>query len=412
MDNTNNNSPQNQYETLGLSGLYNMGNTCYMNSAIQALSSVGQLVSYLLYPNKDDDDYYQNILKNNIIEKMRKNNDIEESNKLTDNDINIIRGIYKNSMIYRLKKTLDCMWTDICTVKPISVKLGLDEHNSEFRGFGQKDSQECLSFIIDKIHDELSTQCTVEIDIDNSFIELYDTFNTIEKILENKTKYSQFQKDNIELIMEYKAYLYWKQYLKYNYSVMIDIFSGMFLTNIKCTECENIFLNFTAYNSISLNIPNTTSTLDECLTKDFCSTETLENDEMYQCNICQKKCVAITSTSLWEVPQVLILHLKRFTNEMNKNYNYVNFPLENFDIGPYINSYHKDDNIKYMYDLTCVICHTGNRHGGHYIAYTKNCINKKWYLYDDSHVVHIPDEEINNTINNQNAYVLLYTKII
>ena len=43
----------------------------------------------------------------------------------------------------------------------------------------------------------------------------------------------------------------------------------------------------------------------------------------------------------WSLPDVLIITLKRFSNNMKKNNIVVDFPLEDLDMSPYIVGYNK-----------------------------------------------------------------------
>jgi len=52
----------NHYETGGLCGLANLGNTCFMNSALQCLSHCEELTSYFLSQTYKSEINYSNIL--------------------------------------------------------------------------------------------------------------------------------------------------------------------------------------------------------------------------------------------------------------------------------------------------------------------------------------------------------------
>ena len=60
--------------------------------------------------------------------------------------------------------------------------------------------------------------------------------------------------------------------------------------------------------------------------------------------------------------------------------------------------------MKIMYDLFAIVEHNGNLEGGHYTAVCKE--ERKWYKYDDSHVIEIQAGSVNSSA----AYILLYQK--
>jgi ubiquitin C-terminal hydrolase len=62
MVNNNNNNNNNKKKFTGVTGLYNIGNTCYMSSALQCLSHVRHLKNYVnsgVYSNEIN---YENVL--------------------------------------------------------------------------------------------------------------------------------------------------------------------------------------------------------------------------------------------------------------------------------------------------------------------------------------------------------------
>ena len=73
----------------------------------------------------------------------------------------------------------------------------------------------------------------------------------------------------------------------------------------------------------------------------------------------------------FSLPQVLIIILKRFGNNLRRKNNMVDIPLANLDLNKYVVGY-QDRNTKY--DLYGICNHMGNHAGGHYTSYVK--VNK------------------------------------
>jgi len=109
---------------------------------------------------------------------------------------------------------------------------------------------------------------------------------------------------------------------------------------------------------------------------------------------------------LWSLPEVLIIHLKRFSYNRywrDKIDTVIDFPVKNLDMTPYvINSSHGQA----VYDLISVSNHYGGMGGGHYTAYGKSKIDNNWYYYDDSNVTQCNEENVCTKA----AYVLFYQR--
>lgn len=107
------------------------------------------------------------------------------------------------------------------------------------------------------------------------------------------------------------------------------------------------------------------------------------------------------------LPEVLCIHLKRFRHDLSyssKISSDVFFPLEGFDMRPYI---HKDCRSQVpIYNLSSVICHHGTVGSGHYTCYARNALNGRWYEFDDHHVTEVTPEVVQTC----QAYVLFYQK--
>ncbi|XP_029015059.1 ubiquitin carboxyl-terminal hydrolase 31 isoform X2 [Betta splendens] len=168
-------------------------------------------------------------------------------------------------------------------------------------------------------------------------------------------------------------------------------------------------------------------TLAQCFQL-YTKEEQLAPDDAWRCPHCKQLQQGRIKLSLWTLPDVLILHLKRFRQEGDrrvKMQNMVRFPLMGMDMAPHVvkrsqSSWslpshwspwrrpyglgrNPDD---YLYDLYAVCNHHGNMHGGHYTAYCKNSIDGQWYCFDDSEVSPIADD----AVCQQTAYILFYQR--
>ena len=433
MDNNNTN-----YDVRGLSGLNNIGNTCYMNAALQCLSASNLFVSFLIKKKFVSD------IKKNIIDdltnkeqekkkksKTNKSKDVEDGKDGEDgeddgneSDVSIylrdVKDKYYNSMTYNSYKLFKNMWktNTVCTPRTFKTKLG--KFCKTFRDYKQQDSQDFIFFLLNQIHDEI--KCTVSLrytnipqDIINYIKERKTIYKLIKdeqepEIIQNKLKeFNEFTERNNKFETIYKSLDYWDSYLKKNHSPIIDIFTGLYLNQIICTQCNKRSINFEPYLILPLSIIDRESNLQDCL-REFSKTEVLDNDNKYNCTVCKEHTVAHKNIYLWDLPEHLIIQLKRFSNNgvfSIKNNTTVKFPFENLT---FVENYHEYRPRNYSYNLYGVIYHVGSLSSGHYYAFTKNPLNNKWYRFNDSTVQYIPDEIIEREIMNGGSYILFYKK--
>ena len=123
---------------------------------------------------------------------------------------------------------------------------------------------------------------------------------------------------------------------------------------------------------------------------------------------------------LWRLPNVLIVHLKRFEFKhalrRDKLDTLVDFPLDRLDMTKHCASHGSssfvDDKVPAIYDCFAVVNHFGRMGFGHYTAYARSwdetCISDNWALFDDSSVREVGDGR--GTVVSPAAYVLLYRR--
>lgn len=328
----------------GLSGLANIGNTCYINSCIQVLIHLDILNKYIDSNNKN--------LNNNI-------------------DANIV---------IEYKQLKDLLFKSNCIISPnrfveyihkISKKKGLDI----FIDFSQQDVSEFFNFLIECFHN--SYKSCVDININGT--------------TENKT-------DELAVIV----YNEMKNIYKNDYSKIVSIFNGMSVSMIK--SLDNTVLSIRSECFTALNIPifnNNSTSITNCL-DEYTKNELMENDNAWFNEKTNSYQNVYKSILFWNLPDILIITLKRFNNKNNKLKSVITFPIDNLNLSKYIIGYNPNS---YNYNLISVINHSGNCNGGHYYSYIKN-FNNNWYEYNDTIVKPI---NISDIITNK-AYCLIYKK--
>ncbi|KAM7089219.1 ubiquitin carboxyl-terminal hydrolase 43 [Ciconia maguari] len=169
-------------------------------------------------------------------------------------------------------------------------------------------------------------------------------------------------------------------------------------------------------------------TLDECFQL-YTKEEQLAPDDAWRCPHCKVPQQGTVKLSLWTLPDILIIHLKRFrqvAEHRHKLTTLVRFPLRGLDMAPHVAqrgqaggqllgrwapwqpplclppSCPRD----YLYDLYAVCNHHGSMQGGHYTAYCCNALDGRWYSYDDSRVEGVQEEEVST----RSAYILFYQR--
>ncbi|TNN12795.1 Ubiquitin carboxyl-terminal hydrolase 20 [Schistosoma japonicum] len=151
-----------------------------------------------------------------------------------------------------------------------------------------------------------------------------------------------------------------------------------------------------------------TLTLDDCLSHYFSEAE-LVGENGYFCGRCNRRCSGLKQFRLLALPEILTLHLKRFSNNhlySSKLSSPVNFPLKSLELSPYL---HRDCTDKItIYDLIGVICHYGGCAGGHYITCAYNSSTEHWYEFNDEHVRRLNAEQVETL--KSSAYILFYRK--
>ncbi len=140
--------------------------------------------------------------------------------------------------------------------------------------------------------------------------------------------------------------------------------------------------------------------LQRCLDK-FSNTEILHGNDRWMCPDCHEFQDAIKRIEYQKLPQVLIIHLKRFKVVGKK----LRKKISTMVTFPFILLLPTVDGTLHMYNLYATLNHIGDIERGHYTAYCRNLRSRnEWLEFDDNKVKPIDPLQLET----EKAYVLFY----
>ena len=329
----------------GKTGLVNLGNTCFMNACLQCVSHLPELVDICSTPG---------------------------ARKVTQD------GSTKSAIVTREWMQLrELMWTDDCVVSPAGFLASIQNAAREkgaslFTGFAQNDVGEFLRFLlITCMHQALATP--VKMTVSGQGATTQDRLARV--------------------CYEAMAKLHEK-----DYSPIVAMFYGMGTSTVMNQTINKITAE--PYFILSLPVPRRHCTIYECFDMHV-KASVLNGDNQYETDG-GDMVDATKQDGFWSFAKILILELKRFSNDLSKNNCKVEFPTDTLSLSKYAASY---DARQYNYELFGVCNHSGRTCGGHYTAYARTA-GGTWNRYDDRVVSRIGPSDVVSS----NAYCLFYRK--
>jgi ubiquitin carboxyl-terminal hydrolase 8 len=344
----------------GLTGLANVGNTCYLNSCLQVLSHTPE---------------FTNLLQANNGAYKQRLNRVPESILLLEWD-KLRQELWRHSAEKAGVVVVPNKFVQ--TVQRVATFKKRDL----FAGHAQNDVQEFLLFLIDCFHTALQRE--VDMHIAGTEVNATDRLAT--------TCYTMMQN------------MYRKEY-----SELLNIFYGIHVSEITAAEAPApLSLSPEPFSVLSLSIPSDQKqpTLFQCLDL-YCQKEVLSGPNAWYNPHTQTKQSVQRGILFWSLPQILIIDLKRWNGQLRKNQVLVDMPLVDLDLSAYVRGYNA---ASFVYDLYGVCNHSGGVLGGHYTAYIKaanaSATSSAWYAFNDTLVSPLADDKVITPY----AYCFFYRK--
>lgn len=379
----------------GLRGLNNLGNTCFMNSVLQALLHTPPLRNYFL---SDRHNRYYCHQKNNVSNAGKKKGARNENNG--------------NKSQLCLACDVDAMFSavfsgDRTPYSPAKFLYSWWQHAADLASYEQQDAHEFFISMLDGIH---------------------------EKVEKDQRKPSNQGSGDC--------------------CIAHRVFSGILRSDVICMACGFTSTTYDPCVDISLDLesnqgggsftkkPSTktkhlcnnepectkstqicgTSTLTGCLDR-FTRPERLGSDQKFFCQQCQVRQESLKQMSIRKLPLVSCFHIKRFEHsslrKMSRKVDrYLQFPLS-LDMAPYLSSSilrgrfgnriftfdgDEPDELSSEFELFAVVTHTGKLDAGHYVTFLR--LSNQWYKCDDAWITQV-DESI---VRSAQGYMLFYVQ--
>ena len=365
-------------------GLQNIGQTCYMNAALQCFSNTKALTSYFLN--------YNNLqyLKSNTI---------------------TINGTNEPSLVIEYLRLVRHLWCDPpkSAYAPNEFKKAIGKMDSLFKDFEANDAKDFVNFMVMRLHDELNgvdnhltkqNNLTPPPNILNPYDQiqvlqsyLYEfqiNFNSFISNCFYGTTQGEFECQNCKMqIYQTGQNL---PLVKYNYQTF-------FFLNFPLNEVSKYILSnqmlYMKYMNSGIN-PSSVVNLIDCFYY-------YQKDEILSC-YCDRcfnnNAQVLTRTKLYVAPIYLIL---LFNRGKGIQYNIkITFPETLDTNGLFVNP-------SGLYQLYGVVKHYGDSSAsGHFTAYCRSPIDRQWYYYNDAMVTPVNEQDKYQIQENGLTYMLFY----
>ncbi|PIN11905.1 Ubiquitin-specific protease [Handroanthus impetiginosus] len=347
---------------VGLRGLNNLGNTCFMNSVLQALLHAPPLRNYFL-----NDMHNHESCRNSSVGRL-----------CLPCDMDVIF-----SAVFSGEKT---------PYSPAKFLYSWWQHSENLASYEQQDAHEFFISMLDRIHEKLGKANPAVKENGDCQCIAHRVFSGLLRSDVTCTSCG---------------------FTSSTYDPCIDISLDL-----------NTSTSFATDLASKPSKPNETlvaSSLAGCLDL-FTRPEKMGSDQKLYCDNCHEKQDALKQMSIKNLPLVLCLHIKRFEHspirKMSRKIDrHLQFPFS-LDMRPYLSSSivkkrfgnrifsfeGEESDVSTEFEVFAVVTHSGMLESGHYVTYLR--LRNQWYKCDDAWITEVDDE----VVRAAQCYLIFYVQ--
>lgn len=347
---------------LGLRGLNNLGNTCFMNSVLQVLLYAPPFRNYFLSGRHD-----RETCKKRSSDRLC----------LACNIDVIFSAVYSG---------------DRTPYSPAQFLYSWWQHSANLASYEQQDAHEFFISVLDGIHEREGNGRTPTKDNGDCQCIAHRVFS------------GMLRSDVICMTCGFTST---------TYDPCLDISLNMNTSNLSSVDGAN--------KSVRPNESSSRCTLSACLDL-FTRPEKLGSDQKLYCQNCKEKRDSFKQMSIRRLPLVLSLHIKRFEHsalrKMSRKIDWhLQFPFS-LDMTSYLSSSivrnrfgnriftfeSNEADTSAEFEIFAVITHSGMLESGHYVTYLR--LRNQWYKCDDAWITEV-DEAV---VRASQCYMIFYVQ--
>ncbi|XP_035723560.1 ubiquitin carboxyl-terminal hydrolase 8-like [Vespa mandarinia] len=320
----------------GITGLKNLGNSCYMNSIIQCLSNTPKLSTYFI-----DNLYADDLNRNN-------------------------ENVSQTQVVTNVAEVIKALWTgQYKRISPHCLKVAIGQYKLQFSSYEQQDSHEFLTFLLDWMHSELRKKVKIQVKMTTAEKEWDKAMDSQESIiselffgqLRSTITCSSCQKDST------------------TYETFNSLTMSLPHTN-RCTLDDCIQRFVTGQKVVGWKCPKCQAPREATKKFDFI--------KLAPIIVIHLNRFAESGGWLEKRNTTVDFPLKEFNLK----------PYLIIDHDAPMN------NARFCtYNLYAMSNHYGTMEGGHYTAFCKNSVQNKWYKYDDQTVTEVSPSQVKSQNN-------------